>query len=260
MGDVLEVSHVSVRRGGRDILSDVSWDVNEGERWVILGPNGAGKTTLIQLISGRLHPTEGHVNVVGERIGKVDLAELRPLVGLASSALDARIPDYERVHDVVRTAAYGLTGTWHEEYEEDDDARAAGLLTTLGVGELAERKYGTLSSGERKRVGIARALMPDPEVLVLDEPASGLDFGGREQLLATLSELADGIYAPVMVLVTHHLEEIPEGFTHALLVKDGQVLASGEIDAVLTSENLSELFGIVAQLSFANGRYSARAL
>lgn len=260
MGDVLEVTDVTVRRGGRDILKGVNWDVNEGERWVVLGPNGAGKTTLIQLVSGRMHPTKGSVTVIGEEIGKVDLNELRPLVGLSSSSLDARIPGYERVHDVVRTASYGITGTWREEYEEEDDERAAGLLTTLGVGDLGERKYGTISSGERKRVGIARALMPDPEVLVLDEPASGLDFGGREQLLETLTELAGGVYAPVMILVTHHLEEIPSGFTHALLLKDGEVYAAGELEDVLTSESLSDVFGVKAELTAEGGRFSAKAI
>lgn len=260
MGDVLEVSDVTIRRGGNEILSHVSWDVNEGERWVILGPNGAGKTSLISLVAGRMHPTTGTVRVIGEQIGKVDLAELRPLVGLASAVLDARIAPTERVLDVVRSAAYGLTGTWREEYEAEDDARAAGLLTTLGVGGLADRKFGSLSSGERKRVGIARALMTDPEILVLDEPASGLDFGGREQLLASLRELAEGVYAPVMVLVTHHVEEIPQGFTHALLIKDGEVFAAGEIDDVLTSDNLSGLFGIKTELTLNNGRYSAQAI
>ncbi|MFY9262036.1 MAG: ABC transporter ATP-binding protein [Actinomycetaceae bacterium] len=259
MGDVLNLENVTVRRGGRNILEDVNWGVNEGERWVILGPNGAGKTTLIQLISGRLHPTSGTVEVIGEQIGHVDLSELRPLVGLASSALDARLPDNERVLDVVRTASYGITGTWREEYEEEDDARAAGLLTTFGVGELTERKYGSLSSGERKRVGIARALMPDPEVLVLDEPASGLDFGGREQLLGTLSEFAAGPYAPVMVLVTHHVEEIPTGFTHALLLKDGKIFAGGELAKVITAANLSAVFEVNAELKVVNGRYSATA-
>lgn len=260
MGDVLAVSDVTIRRGGREILSHFSWDVNEGERWVILGPNGAGKTTLISMISGRLYPTSGTVSIIGEQLGKVDLAELRPLVGLASVALDARIAPTERVLDVVRSASYGFTGTWREEYEAEDDVRAAGLLTTLGVGDLVDRKFGSLSSGEKKRVGVARALMPDPEILVLDEPASGLDFGGREQLLASLHELADAVYAPVMVLVTHHVEEIPEGFTHALLMKDGKIFAAGEINEVLTSANLSGVFGINTELTVSNGRYTARAI
>lgn len=260
MGDVLEVHDVTVRRGGRNILDGIQWDVNEGERWVILGPNGAGKTTVVQLVSGRMHPTSGKVTIIGEEIGHVDLAELRPLVGLSSSALDARIPAAERILDVVRSASYGVTASWREEYEEEDDARAVGLLKTLGVGELVDRKFGTISSGERKRVGIARALMPDPEVLVLDEPAAGLDLGGREQLLGSLSDLAGGIYAPVMILVTHHVEEIPAGFTHALLLKNGRVFDSGELADVITSENLSGLFDTQVEVTSDSGRYTARAV
>ncbi len=259
MGDVLQVSNVVVRRGGRHIIDGIDWSVNEGERWVVLGPNGAGKTTLIRLISGRMHPTSGKVTIIGEQLGHTDVSELYPLVGLASSALDQRINDAETVLNVVRSAAYGLMGMWKEPYEEVDDERALGLLETLGVAELAEQRWGTLSSGERKRVGIARALMPDPEVLVLDEPASGLDLGGREQLLTSLSQLAGGIYAPVIVLVTHHVEDIPQGFTHGLLLKDGKVAAAGELEEVMTSQTLSSIFGVDVELKLDEGRYTARA-
>lgn len=259
MGDVLQVSNVVVRRGGRHIIDGIDWSVNEGERWVVLGPNGAGKTTLIRLISGRMHPTSGKVTIIGEQLGHTDVSELYPLVGLASSALDQRINDAETVLNVVRSAAYGLMGMWKESYEEVDDERALGLLETLGVAELAEQRWGTLSSGERKRVGIARALMPDPEVLVLDEPASGLDLGGREQLLTSLSQLAGGIYAPVIVLVTHHVEDIPQGFTHGLLIKDGKVAAAGELEDVMTSQTLSSIFGVDVELKRDQGRYTARA-
>lgn len=259
MGDVLQVSNVVVRRGGRHIIDGIDWSVNEGERWVVLGPNGAGKTTLIRLISGRMHPTSGKVTIIGEQLGHTDVSELYPLVGLASSALDQRINDAETVLNVVRSAAYGMVGTWRESYEELDDERALGLLDALGVAGLADQRWGTLSSGERKRVGIARALMPDPEVLVLDEPASGLDLGGREQLLTSLSQLAGGIYAPVIVLVTHHVEDIPQGFTHGLLLKDGQVAAAGELEEVMTSKSLSSVFGVDVDLSLDAGRYTARA-
>lgn len=259
MGDVLDVSDVVVRRGGRNIIDGVDWSVNEGQRWVVLGPNGAGKTTLIRLVSGRLHPTEGTVAIIGETLGKVDVAELHPLVGLASSALDERINDRERVLDVVRTGAYGVIGKWREEYEDLDDDRALELLDMLGVKDLADSHWGTLSSGEKKRVGIARALMPDPEILILDEPASGLDLGGRENLLASLSDLANAQYAPVMVLVTHHVEDIPHGFTHGLLLKDGKVAAEGELDEVMTSETLSSVFGVDVKVALDEGRYSARS-
>ena len=259
MGDALEVSGVSVRRGGRNILDSVNWSVEPGEHWVVLGPNGAGKTTLIQLISGRMHPTVGSVEIIGEQLGHVDLAELRPLVGLASSALDAKIPSNQRVLDVVRTAAYGVTATWKEEYEDVDDDRAHQMLAALGVDHLADRAYSTLSSGEKKRVGIARALMPNPEILVLDEPASGLDLGGRESLLASLTQIINGRYAPVTVLVTHHVEEIPQGFTHAMLLKDGKVYAQGPVGKVMTNANLSAIFGLPVRLVSEGGRFVARA-
>ncbi|MBM7825346.1 iron complex transport system ATP-binding protein [Arcanobacterium pluranimalium] len=256
MGDVLEVVDASVRRGGNTILDHVQWSINETERWVVLGANGAGKTTLIQLISGRMHPTEGKVSIIGEELGKVDLSELRPLVGLLSSALDAKIPASQRVLDVVRTAAYGMTATWNESYEAEDDARARSVLGALGVENLSERKFGTLSSGEKKRVGIARALMPNPEILVLDEPASGLDLGGREKLLNSLSDLSGEMAAPVIVLVTHHVEEIPRGFTHALLLKSGKVFAAGAIDDVVTSANISEIFDVNVTVEQKNGRFT----
>ncbi|MDO4887900.1 MAG: ABC transporter ATP-binding protein [Actinomycetaceae bacterium] len=258
MGDVLEVVDVSVRRDGHDILDSVSWDVSEGERWIVLGPNGAGKTTVVQLVSGRLHPSSGTVKIIGERLGRVDVNDLRPLVGLTSSAIDARIPPSEKVLDVVRTAAYGHLASWRESYEDMDTERARGLLASLGVGHLADRRFATVSSGERKRIGIARALMPNPEVLILDEPASGLDLGGREALLSTLTQLAGHRGAPVMVLVTHHVEEIPAGFTHALLLKSGRVFASGPLESTVTSRNLSELFDIPLTVDYADGRFAAR--
>lgn len=260
MGDVLDLKSVRVSRSGRSILDEISWSVNTGERWVILGPNGAGKTTLVQLVSGRLHPTNGAVTILGEELGRVNLADLRPLVGLASSALDKQIPLSEKVLDVVRTAAYGMTASWREQYEEVDDQRARALLKALGVADTAERTLTYLSTGERKRVAIARALMPNPEVLVLDEPASGLDLGGREFLLKALCQISADRYAPVMLLVTHHVEEIPQGFTHALLLKQGKIYAAGQIDDVLTSANLSGLFDIPIVLTLNNGRYSARAI
>ncbi|WP_454777922.1 ABC transporter ATP-binding protein [Georgenia muralis] len=259
MGDVLELNDVSVRRGAKLILDRVSWSVDEGERWVVLGPNGAGKTTVIQLVAGRLHPTSGTVDIIGERLGQVDVAELRPLVGLASAALDQRLPAGERVLDVVLTASYGVTGRWREQYEDVDTVRAAALLDAFGVGDLAERTYGTLSSGERKRVQIARALMPDPEVLLLDEPAAGLDLGGREELMGALAELAGDRRSPVLVLVTHHVEEIPPGFTHALLLREGTVEAAGPLEEVLTPQHLSRAFGLELEVERHRDRYSARA-
>ncbi|MFH5822681.1 ABC transporter ATP-binding protein [Georgenia sp. AZ-5] len=259
MGDVLELDAVSVRRGTKTILDSVSWSVDEGQRWVVLGPNGAGKTTVIQLVAGRLHPTSGTVTIIGEQLGKVDVSELRPLVGLASAALDQRLPAGETVIDVVLTASYGITGRWRERYEELDVDRAQALLEVFGVGHLAHRTYGTLSSGERKRVQVARALMPDPEVLLLDEPAAGLDLGGREELMQALAELAGDRRSPVIVLVTHHVEEIPPGFTHALLLREGTVEAAGPIDDVITPQHLSRAFGLELEVERHRDRFSARA-
>lgn len=258
MGDVLDVQEATVRRDGRAILDSVDWSVDEGQRWVVLGPNGAGKTTLIQLVSGRMHPTRGSVSIVGERLGRVNLEDLRPLVGMMSSAVDVRIPGDQRVLDVVRTAAYGHLATWRETYDPLDDERARALLASLGVASFETRLFSTLSSGEKKRVGLARALMPNPELLVLDEPASGLDLGGRESLIDTLSRLAIEPLSPVIVLVTHHVEEIPPGFTHALLLKDGAVYASGPIGEIIVSSNLSAVFGIDLSVTNEAGRFSAR--
>jgi iron complex transport system ATP-binding protein len=256
---VISVDGAAVTRGGKDLIRDVDWRVELDERWVMLGPNGAGKTTLLSLAAGRLHPTRGTVRVLGERLGRVDVFELRTRVGLASVAVHDRIPGDEPVLDVVRTAAWSVLGRFRESYDTQDTRRAAGLLAQFGVAELADRRYGTLSEGERKRVQIARALMTDPELLLLDEPAAGLDLGGREDLVRRLSDLAADPDAPAMVLVTHHVEEIPPGFTHALLMRDGAVVASGLLRDVMTGDNLSKTFDLPLRLDFTDGRFAARA-
>ncbi|WP_124039490.1 ABC transporter ATP-binding protein [Neoactinobaculum massilliense] len=255
---VLTVRGATVRRSGTTILDSVSWTVNEGERWVILGPNGAGKSTLVQLIAGRVFPTSGQAEVVGEKLGGTDLSELRSFIGMTSAAVDAMVPDDETVFESVRTAAYGHLAAWREEFDESDDARAGRLLAALGLEGIAQRRVGVLSSGERKRLGIARALMPNPELLVLDEPTEGLDLGGRERVLASLSALASQPSTPVFIMVTHHVEEIPEGFTHALLMDSGRIVAQGPIGEVITAEHLSTLFKLPLSVSYESGRYSAR--
>lgn len=260
MVEVVRCEDVTIRRGTKLILNNVNWRVAAGERWVVLGPNGAGKTTLLQIAAGLMHPTTGTAHLLGERLGAVDVFELRPRIGFASTALAARIPKGETVLDVVRTAAYAKVGRWHEGYEEADDQRARDLLAALGVGDLLQRHYGSLSSGERKRVQIARALMPDPELLLLDEPAAGLDLGGREQLVANLSALSRDEFAPVLVMVTHHVEEIPAGFTHALLLKDGAVTAAGPIESTLTPQHLSHTFDVNLIVEHHQGRWAARAM
>ena len=256
---VLDLENVSVRRGEKNILDDVSWQIAEGERWVILGRNGAGKTTLLQIASARMHPTAGVAKILDTQLGKVDVFELRPRIGLASAALADRIPASEIVSDVVLTAAYAVTGRWRESYEDLDVSRATDLLAAFGVEHLADRRFGTLSEGERKRVQIARALMTDPELLLLDEPAAGLDLGGREELVGALSELAAYPQSPVLVLVTHHVEEIPPGFTHVMLMRDGGVHTAGPIAEVLTDEHLSDAFGLPLEVSRSGDRWSARA-
>jgi iron complex transport system ATP-binding protein len=259
MSDVLELASVSVIRGSTTLLDDVTWDVAEGERWVVLGPNGAGKTTLLQLASGRMHPTLGVVGILSEILGAVDVFELRPRIGLASAALAERLPGAEKVHDIVVTASYGVVGRWRESYDDLDHDRADRLLDTLGMSGFADRAYGTLSEGERKRVQIARALMTDPELMLLDEPAAGLDLGGREDLVRRLADLAADPLAPAMVLVTHHVEEIPPGFTHVLLLRAGRIVASGPIGTTLTAEALEQTFGVPLVLERHGERWSARA-
>ncbi len=256
---MLELSDVSLRRGEKTLLEHVSWRVAEGERWVMLGPNGAGKSTILQIAAAHLHPTSGTATVLGERLGRVDVFELRPRIGLSSATLADRIPGSETVLDVVVTASYAVTGRWREKYEEEDVARAHDLLAAFGVDHLDARLFGTLSEGERKRVQIARALMSDPELLLLDEPAAGLDLGGREELVGALGELAGDRRSPVIVLVTHHVEEIPPGFTHALLLRDGRIESAGPIDEALSPQHLSRTFGLDLTVERHRGRWSARA-
>lgn len=257
MSPVLNLSGVTVRRGRKLLLDDVDFRIDEGQRWVILGPNGAGKTTLLQIAAGRLFPTLGEASVLDETLGRVDVFELRPRIGLCSNAVAHSVPQHETALNVVVTAAYGVTGRWREEYEQLDERRAFELLNAWGVGTVFDRPFGTLSEGERKRVQIARALMTDPELLLLDEPGAGLDLAGRESLVARTSELVRDQMAPATVLVTHHLEEIPPGFTHALLLRDGKVVSAGELGETLTSENLSTTFDMPLELTERSGRYSA---
>jgi iron complex transport system ATP-binding protein len=255
---VVRMTGVGVRRTGNDLLADLDWTVELDERWVVLGPNGAGKTTLLRLAAAELHPTSGTVDLLGDRIGKVNIFDLRPRIGFTSAAIAQRVPGDERVIDVVVSAGYAVVGRWREAYDTLDTERALELLGAMGIPHLAERTFGTLSEGERKRTLIARSLMTDPEMLLLDEPAAGLDLGGREDLVARLSELAFDPEAPAMVLVTHHVEEIPPGFTHALLLRDGRAVASGLVDDVVTSDNLSKTFDQDLLLERSGDRYFAR--
>lgn len=256
---VIAIERAGVSRSGNALLREVSWRVELDERWVVLGPNGAGKTTLLNLAAARLHPSTGTVTVLGERLGATDVRELRTRVGFASAALADQVPPSERVVDAVLTGAWSVFGRFRETYDPVDQARAELLLKQFGVAHLADRTFGTLSEGERKRVQIARALMADPELLLLDEPAAGLDLGGREELVAQLARLAADPQAPALVLVTHHVEEIPPGFTHALLLRGGAVVAAGPLADTLTDEHLSAAFGLPLRVSSQAGRFTARA-
>jgi iron complex transport system ATP-binding protein len=259
MSDVLQLADVTVVRSDKRLLDSITWSVAAGDRWIILGPNGAGKTTLLQVASAHIHPTNGVAGILGEVLGTTDVFELRPRIGLASAAFAERVPPNERVLDVVRTASYAVVGRWREAYDRLDDNRALDLLHQLGMAGFAERTFGTLSEGERKRVQIARALMTDPELLLLDEPAAGLDLGGREDLVRRLGVLASDTYAPTLVLVTHHVEEIPAGFTHVLMLREGRLIAAGPLEVTLTAPNLSATFGLPLVLDRNGHRWTARA-
>ncbi|MCF3963196.1 ABC transporter ATP-binding protein [Streptomyces fuscigenes] len=260
MSDVLDLVDVSVVRDGRALVDDVSWSIKEGERWVILGPNGAGKTTLLNVASSYLFPSTGSVKILGEQLGKIDVFDLRPRIGMAGVAMAEKLPKRQTVLQTVLTAAYGMTATWNEDYEEVDKERALAFLDRLGMTEYLDRRFGTLSEGERKRTLIARAMMTDPELLLLDEPAAGLDLGGREDLVRRLGRLARDPLAPSMIMVTHHVEEIAPGFTHVLMIRQGKVLAAGPMETELTSRNLSLCFGLPLVVERNGQRWTATGL
>jgi iron complex transport system ATP-binding protein len=259
MTPALEFRGVTVMRDGRPILDGIDWTVAADERWVVLGPNGAGKTTLCQVASLFQHPARGTVHVLGETLGRTEVRELRKRIGYAGARLAQMLRPDLTVTDVVVTAKHAALATWWHTYTEADYAKARTLLARFGCEHLTERHFGTLASGERKRVEIARALMSDPDVLLLDEPAAGLDLGGRETLVGTLSALAGDRTAPATILVTHHVDEIPPGFTHLLLLAEGRRLAAGPLDETLNGETLSQCFGLALSVARRGGRWQAWA-
>jgi iron complex transport system ATP-binding protein len=259
MTTVIQLDDVSLVRGSKPILDRIHWSVEDNQRWVIIGPNGAGKTSLLRILAAQIQPTTGTAEILGERLGKVNVFELRTRIGFASSAQAAHIPNSETVLDATMTATYAVTGRWNETYEDIDERRARRVLAEWHLQDFADRAFGTLSDGERKRAQIARAVMTDPELLLLDEPVASLDLAAREQTVQIIGAYASAEGAPAMVMVTHHLEEIPKGFTHALILQNGKVFAAGEIEHTITSEKISEAFGLSIKVDSVDGRYRARA-
>jgi iron complex transport system ATP-binding protein len=255
----LDLAHIVFERDGRRILDDVSLRVPADEHWVVLGANGSGKTTLLRIAAMYEHPSAGDVRVLGEVLGRTDVRRLRRRIGYASAKLATELRDALTAADVVMTAKYAALEPWWHTYDDADRARARDCLGRMGVGSMAERSMGTLSSGEQQRVLLARTLMNDPAVILLDEPSARLDLGGREQLVGALAELAGHADAP-FVLVTHHVDEIPAGVSHALLLRDGRPVAQGPIDEALTAETLSDCFGMPLALERRpDGRLAAWA-
>jgi iron complex transport system ATP-binding protein len=244
---------------GAEILRDIDWTVERADRWVVLGRNGSGKTSLLSLAGALNHPSRGTVDVLGERLGRTDIRTLRRRIGLQSATLELQLRPTLHAEDAVMTAKYGALEPWWHEYTDADRERARHLLADMGCGGMGERQICTLSEGERQRVLLARLLMPEPELLLVDEPAAGLDLPAREALVTRLGRLARDPTAPPLVLVTHHVEEIPPGITAAMLLKDGRVLASGAPDEVLTSESLSECYGLALNVERREERWFAWA-
>ena len=254
----IDLCAVTLRRGTTTTLGPLSWQVRRGERWVVLGHNGSGKTSLARLITLYEHPTTGSTTVLGETLGRTDVRALRTRVGFVSAAFVDLVRPSLTCSDVVVCALNAALEPWWHTYSEEDRKHAAQCLEAVGLGEFAHRTFGSLSSGERQRVQLARALMVDPELLVLDEPCAGLDLAGREQLVADLDAM-DGGRGRTLVLVTHHVEEIPTTFTNVLLLRQGEVVAAGPLESVLTSAHLSVSAGIDLSLDHRHGRWSAVA-
>lgn len=255
---VLDFRNVDVLRDGRKILDNVTWSVESNQRWVILGPNGAGKTTMMQLAAALIFPTSGSISIFDEPLGLTDISDLKPRIGVSSAAMNDRIKAEEIVLNVVRTAVFGMTGTWKEQYDAQDTARAMRLIEQWGIAGFENRTFGSLSEGERKRTLIARSLMTNPELLLLDEPAAGLDIGTREVLTRQLGDFAGNPTSPCSVLVTHHVEEIPPSTTHVLLLQSGLNIGSGRIDEILSSENVSRTFNTDVSVTSKSTRFGRR--
>ncbi|NMM96095.1 ABC transporter ATP-binding protein [Bifidobacterium sp. DSM 109960] len=278
---VLQLDNVEFRRNRRVIITDVNLTVHAGERWVLFGPNGIGKSTSVGMLAARTFPSEGKVFILGHQLGKYDVFKLRTRIGLASAALGRQFPQFEDPLDAVVTGLSAVTGKWRDEYSDEDYARARQLLRDFSVGYLEGKQMWRLSEGERTRVLIARALMGDPELLIMDEPTTGLDLGGREQVMRTLSRIGNESSDRAVVLVTHRLEEIPEGFDHIAIMgrkpvcaqdatedgidamgnpSAGTIVYTGSLEEGLTDERLSELFNMPIEVEHSHGRWAAYAV
>jgi iron complex transport system ATP-binding protein len=260
VSSALVCSHISLDLDGTRVLDDVSWEIRAGERWVVLGPNGAGKTTLLRIASLYQHPTSGTVEVLGQRLGKCDVRTLREHIAFSSPALAARLEPSMTATEVVMTARYAALAPWWHKYTNEDRERARALLDRFGCAALADHRLPTLSAGERQRVLLARTLMTNPALVLFDEPTAGLDVGGREELIRDLTKWAEAVDGPPIVLVTHHVEEIPPGFTNALVLKAGRVAAAGPVAETVTSEVMSAAFNVPLKIEESKGRFTARLL
>jgi iron complex transport system ATP-binding protein len=250
------VAHVEVgsfRRDGVEILREVRWTIGAGEHWALLGPNGSGKTSLLRILAAYEWPTQGQVEVLGEKFGRSDLRELRKRIGLVCSALEPRFPEWDDARSIVLSGLEAAIGR-NRNFTPEEEKRAGAVLESLGAAHLARRPFGVLSQGERQRVLIARAFVPAPPLLVLDEPCEGLDPLARERLLEDLGRFAARPGAPTMVMVTHHLEEIPRFVSHGLLLANGAVVASGRVEEVLTDTHLSRAFGVPCEVKVTSSR------
>lgn len=246
-------------RDGEAVLDAIDWDIRRGERWAVLGPNGSGKTTLLRVAGMRLLPTHGSVEVLGASYGGCDVRALRRRVSFVSQSVLRQLRPTLSARDVVLTGRDAALETWWFRYDDNDHAHAMHLLADAGLADAADRQFGVLSEGERQQVLLARALMSRPELLLLDEPAAGLDLGARERLVAHLAALAAAPDPAPLVLVTHHTEEIPPGITHVALLRHGRVAAAGRADEVLCTEAVSACFGVRVVVERRDGRWTSRA-
>jgi iron complex transport system ATP-binding protein len=258
MRSALLLDDVHLQFGAAEVLRGVSLRVDAADRWAVLGANGAGKTSVLRVAALYQHPSRGRVEVLGQVLGRCDVRTLRERIAFSSPAIASVLEPRMTAAEVVMTAKHAALAPWWHRYDDDDRRRARELLDRFGCGTLAEHAFPTLSAGERQRVLLARALMREPELILLDEPTAGLDIGGREQLLADLARLATAPAAAPVVLVTHHLEEIPPGFTHALVLRRGETIASGAIAETLTDAVLTDCFGVALRVEHRAGRFTAR--